>query len=49
MWDAVYDYWSFYQRYFWTQWANLGPSGYLTVLTSVGVFGWIAMKGRKRH
>jgi hypothetical protein len=47
--DLAYDHWMFYQRYLWTMWANLGPTGYATLLTSVGVFGWIAMKGKKRH
>lgn len=47
--EFVFDYWMFYNRYFWTWWANLGPAGYTTVLTSVGVFGFLAMRGRKRN
>jgi hypothetical protein len=49
MWDWLFDYWVFYNRYFWTQWDHLGPTGYTTILTTVGVFGYIAMKGRKRN
>lgn len=49
MWDWLFDYWAFYNRYLSTQWANLGPSGYTTILSCVGIFGWLAMKGRKRN
>jgi hypothetical protein len=47
--DWIYDHGAFYHRYFWHIWNNLTPTGYATLLTSVGVFGWIAMKGKKRH
>lgn len=49
MWDTITDHLHFYYRYLWNAWQSLGPSGYVSVLTFVGVFGFIAMKGKKRH
>ena len=49
MWDWAYEHWHFYQKYAMGMWHNLGPTGYASVLTFVGVFGFIAMRGKKRH
>ncbi len=49
MWDWVYEHIHFYHNYVLRMWHNLGPTGYASVLTFVGVFGFIAMRGKKRH
>lgn len=49
MWDLLDDYGHFYYRYAWNAWDSLGPIGYVSVLAFVGLFGFIAMKGKKRH
>ena len=49
MWDWTYDQANFYYRYAWHAWETLGPVGYASVLSFVGIFGFLAMKGQKRH
>jgi hypothetical protein len=49
MWDVIYDHWIYYCHAAWRAWQSLGPIGYVSVLTFVGVFGFLAMKGKKRH
>jgi hypothetical protein len=49
MWDWVYEHAHFYHHYVLRMWHNLGPTGYASVLTFVGVFGFLAMRGKKRH
>jgi hypothetical protein len=48
MWDWVFDYGNYYYREAWRAWQTLGPSGYVSVLTFVGAFGFFAMRGKKR-
>jgi hypothetical protein len=45
----IFDYGRFYYRFVWDAWQSLGPMGYVSVLTFVGVFGFLAMQGKKRH
>lgn len=49
MWYWISDHWHFYSRYVMNAWYGLGPVGYVSILTFVGVFGFIAMRGKKRH
>lgn len=49
MWDWLYDHGHYYQRALEHWWNTLGPVGYVSVLLFVGVFGFVAMKGRKRY
>lgn len=49
MWIWITDHGHYYYRYLWQAWQNLGPIGYVSVLSFVGIFGFIAMKGKKRH
>lgn len=48
MYETIYDCWLYYGKVLADFWRNLGPRGYGTLLTSVGVIGWIMMKGSKR-
>jgi hypothetical protein len=49
MWIVIDDYWRYYHRFVWDAWQSLGPNGYVSILAFIGVFGFIAMKGKKRH
>jgi len=49
MFEWMYDQGHFYYRYAWHAWANLGPVGYASILSTVGIFGFLAMAGKKRH
>ena len=49
MWEWAYNYWQIYYRYAWNAWHGLGPTGYVSILSFVGIFGFLAMKGKKRH
>jgi hypothetical protein len=49
MYDQFNEYVNFYHKYAVTWWNHLGPTGYLTLLSLVGVFGYVMMlKGPKR-
>jgi hypothetical protein len=46
---TVRSYFSFYDRYFSMQWAEMSPQKYGMLLVCVGLFGWLLMKaGNKR-
>jgi hypothetical protein len=49
MWYVIDDYWRYYHHALWQAWQSLGPTGYVSILSFVGVFGFLAMKGKKRH
>jgi hypothetical protein len=49
MWEWTYSQANFYYRYAWQSWEALGPIGYVSILMFVGVFGFLAMAGKKRH
>jgi len=47
--ETFYEYMYFYQRYAINWWNNIGPVGYVTLLSLVGIMGYIMMlKGPKR-
>lgn len=47
--ETFYDSVYFYQKYAIDWWNRLGPTGYLTLLSIVGVIGYLSMlKGPKR-
>ena len=47
--ELLNEYLIFYQRYAINWWNGLGPTGYITLLSMVGVIGYITMlKGSKR-
>jgi len=43
MFDWVYDYMYFYQKFLHSSWNRLGPSEYIIVLITVGAGGWYLM------
>jgi hypothetical protein len=45
--QTVYDHYLFYQRFLLNWWENLGPAGYTGLLLTVGIIGWITMRGPK--
>ena len=47
--DSFYDHLNFYQRYAVNWWNHLTPTGYVTLLSLVGIIGYLTMlKGPKR-
>lgn len=47
--DLFYEYIYFYQKYAIAWWNHVGPAEYVTMLTVVGVLGYLMMlKGPKR-
>lgn len=47
--DKCFEYMVFYQKYASEWWGSLGPRGYVTILSVVGIIGYLTMlKGPKR-
>ena len=47
--DTFYEYVHIYQKYAVSWWNNIGPMEYLTLLSLVGIIGYLTMlKGPKR-
>jgi hypothetical protein len=47
--DSFNQYMVFYQKYAINWWNHIGPAGYLTLLSLVGIIGYLTMlKGPKR-
>lgn len=44
MFDWFFDYQHYYQKSLIASWNNLGPTEYVTILTTVGVVGWYLMR-----
>ena len=44
MFEWVFDYLHFYQKFLRTCWNDLGPTEYITILIAVGVGGWYMMR-----
>ncbi len=42
--EWIFEYYIFYQRYLFNAWNTLGPTGYITILSLVGVGGWWMMR-----
>ncbi|MEK6260865.1 MAG: hypothetical protein AABP62_19875 [Planctomycetota bacterium] len=44
MFEWVFDYLYFYQKFLRASWNNLGPTEYITILFTVGAVGWYLMR-----
>ena len=44
MFEWVFDYQLYYYKFLWNWWNTLGPVGYTSILTLVGVGGFWAMR-----
>lgn len=49
MYQTTTYYLRWYRDYFLECWADMGPTEYGILLISIGVFGWLLMKGGARH
>jgi hypothetical protein len=47
--ETLYYYWWYYQKTAHTFWDTLGPREYATILSLVGVIGWLLMKSNLKR